>query len=243
MDGTLGTNNTGQMVEEWHLYYPLTEAEIFTRVLERPDGLYFTHDYSIENQITEDSDMYGVKDYAAVAAWAGEKPIAVICVDNLLTNHPIGDEELEALRLFAGYAGLAIENAHLNQALQSELAQRQMFIDELESKNAELERFTYTVSHDLKSPLVTITGFIGYLEKDTLSGDQERVRGTIRRITTAAQKMQSLLNDLLEVGRDDESCTVPVDIADALMEGRTDEAACAWCVDRRCQSTQTFDLR
>ena len=201
MDGTLGTDDSGQIVEEWDLCYPLSEAEIFTRVLERPDGLYFTHNYYTENEIPEDSDMYGVKDYAAVAAWAGEKPIAVICVDNLLTNRPIGEEELEALRLFAGYAGLAIENARLNQALQSELAQRQTFINELESKNAELERFTYTVSHDLKSPLVTITGFVGYLEKDALSGNQERVRSTVRRITTAAQKMQSLLNDLLELSR------------------------------------------
>lgn len=201
MDGTLGTDNSGQIIEEWDLRYALSETEIFIRVLERPDGLYLTHNYSIENEITEESDMYGVKDYAAVAAWAGEKPIAVICVDNLPTNRPIGDEELEALRLFAGYAGLAIENARLNQALQRELAQRQTLINELESKNAELERFTYTVSHDLKSPLVTITGFVGYLEKDALSGNQERVKSTVRRITTAAQKMQSLLNDLLELSR------------------------------------------
>ena len=201
MDGTLGTDNSGQIVDEWDLYYPLTDVEIFTRVLERPDGLYFTHDYSIENDITEDSDMYGVKDYAAVAAWAGQKPVAVICVDNLITNRSIGDEELEALRLFAGYAGLAIENARLNHALQDELAQRQTFISELESKNTELERFTYTVSHDLKSPLVTITGFLGFLEKDALSGDQAKVKSTVSRINTAAQKMQSLLNDLLELSR------------------------------------------
>jgi signal transduction histidine kinase len=201
MDGTLGTDSSGQIVEEWDLRYPLSEAEIFIRVLERPDGLYFTHNYSIENEITEQSDMYEVKDYAAVAAWAGEKPVAVICVDNLPTDRPIEDEELEALRLFAGYAGLAIENARLNQALQSELTQRQTFINELESKNAELERFTYTVSHDLKSPLVTITGFVGYLEKDALAGNQERIRSTVQRITTAAQKMQSLLNDLLELSR------------------------------------------
>jgi PAS domain S-box-containing protein len=201
MDGTLGTDNQGQMLDEWHLWYPLSEILIFSRLLEQPDGLYFSQNYDVENDIGEDSDMYGVKDYAAVAAWAGNKPIAVICVDNLVTRRRIGNEELEALRLFGGYAGLAIQNARLNTALQNELLQRQTFINELESKNAELERFTYTVSHDLKSPLVTITGFLGYLERDALSGDQQKIKGTIERITLAARKMQSLLNDLLELSR------------------------------------------
>jgi PAS domain S-box-containing protein len=201
MDGALGTDNQGQMLQEWHLWYPLSEIAIFSRLLEQPDGVYLSHNYDVENDIEEDSDMYGVKDYAAVAAWAGNKPIAVICVDNLITRRPIGNEELEALRLFGGYAGLAIQNARLNNALQNELLQRQTFINELESKNAELERFTYTVSHDLKSPLVTITGFLGYLEKDALSGDHQKIKSTIERITQAARKMQSLLNDLLELSR------------------------------------------
>lgn len=201
MDGTLGTDNEGHIVDEWHLWYPLAEIAIFLHLLEQPDGFYFTHNYDVENEIGEESEMYGVKDYAAVAAWSGDKPIAVICVDNLMTQRPIGNEEVEALRLFGGYAGLAIQNARLNSALQNELAQRQTFINELESKNAELERFTYTVSHDLKSPLVTITGFLGYLEKDALSGDHEKIKGTVKRITLAARKMQSLLHHLLELSR------------------------------------------
>jgi signal transduction histidine kinase len=39
---------------------------------------------------------------------------------------------------------------------------------ELQERNDELARFTYTASHDLKSPLVTIKAFLGYLEQDTL---------------------------------------------------------------------------
>ena len=37
-----------------------------------------------------------------------------------------------------------------------------------------MERFTYTVSHDLKTPLVTIKGFVGMLHRDVAKGDAER---------------------------------------------------------------------
>jgi PAS domain S-box-containing protein len=79
--------------------------------------------------------------------------------------------------------------------------ERETLITELEAKNAELERYTYTVSHDLKSPLVTIRGFLGYLEKDALAGNTQRVKDDIKRIENATQKMQTLLNDLLELSR------------------------------------------
>jgi signal transduction histidine kinase len=79
--------------------------------------------------------------------------------------------------------------------------ERERFIVELERKNSELERFTYTVSHDLKAPLVTIRGFLGLLEKDVLSANPERIKTDIERITDSTDKMQTLLNDLLELSR------------------------------------------
>ena len=79
--------------------------------------------------------------------------------------------------------------------------EREALIQELESKNAELERFTYTVSHDLKSPLITIRGFLGFLEKDARDRNVERLNADISRIIEATEKMQRLLNDLLELSR------------------------------------------
>jgi PAS domain S-box-containing protein len=79
--------------------------------------------------------------------------------------------------------------------------ERERLIAELEAKNAELERFTYTVSHDLKSPLITIGGFVGFLQKDLQNNNVGQAQNDIVHITTALTKMEQLLNDLLELSR------------------------------------------
>jgi PAS domain S-box-containing protein len=73
--------------------------------------------------------------------------------------------------------------------------------EELRRKNEELQRFTYTVSHDLKSPLITIKGFAGALMQDAAAGRFDRLQEDLKRITSATDKMAALLNDLLELSR------------------------------------------
>ncbi len=79
--------------------------------------------------------------------------------------------------------------------------EREKLIHELETKNAELERFTYTVSHDLKSPIVTIQGFIGILTQDIKSGKYDQLKKYTDFISDAAKQMEHLLKDLLELSR------------------------------------------
>ncbi len=93
---------------------------------------------------------------------------------------------------------VVIDDLTVQQAVHAE---REKLIEELESRNGELERFTYTVSHDLKSPLITIRGFLGYLEAHALRGDVERFRADLARITDATARMQRLLDELLQLSR------------------------------------------
>lgn len=79
--------------------------------------------------------------------------------------------------------------------------ERERLIHELADKNTELEQFTYTVSHDLKAPIITIKGFLGFLGEDIRSGNRERADKDIVRITEAVDKMHRLLNELLELSR------------------------------------------
>ena len=86
-------------------------------------------------------------------------------------------------------------------AIINDITDRKRIDQELRAKNDELEQFIYMISHDLKSPLVTIKTFLSYLEQDIHKSDRKRVVEDIGFMATATEKMGVLLDDLLEFSR------------------------------------------
>ncbi|MCX5685067.1 MAG: PAS domain-containing sensor histidine kinase [Planctomycetota bacterium] len=93
------------------------------------------------------------------------------------------------------------ELAAVNEELATANEELATTNEELAVTNEELTRFTYTVSHDLKSPLVTIKTFLGYLEADLCGQDAARREKDLAYIRTATDKMSHLLDELLELSR------------------------------------------
>jgi signal transduction histidine kinase len=104
------------------------------------------------------------------------------------------NEEIEILRALGAFADLALDRAEL-------FSRERSAREAAERANNELETFVYSVSHDLKSPLVSLLGFLDYLKSDvegSLSTDGEFF---LRRISASAMYMQALIQDLLELSR------------------------------------------
>lgn len=106
---------------------------------------------------------------------------------------PLFDEEGE-------FAGAVFALTDITERIESERV-RESLIRSLEATNTELKQFTYTVSHDLKSPLITIKGFLGILSEDIQNQDKSAVEEDLSIIGSAADGMKQLLDDLLELSR------------------------------------------
>ena len=84
---------------------------------------------------------------------------------------------------------------------------------EVEARHAEMERFTYAISHDLKSPLVTIRGYLGFVRDQAKAGETERMMRDIQRIDAAATRMAQMLDELLELSRVGRITNKPTEIS------------------------------
>jgi signal transduction histidine kinase len=112
---------------------------------------------------------------------------------------------LQRMQLYRQARDQALHEVHERELAESALRENEkkleVLLAELAAKNEELETFVFTVSHDLKTPVVTIEGFVGAFREDfgdRLPADGEQY---LNYISDAAQKIGFLINELLELSR------------------------------------------
>ncbi len=106
------------------------------------------------------------------------RPVAILETGNDITARKLWEEEI--------------------QALNQELAKRS---SALEASNKELEAFAYSISHDLRAPLRHTAGFAELLRKSAAASLSEKSQRYLTMILEAANRMGSLIDDLLAFSR------------------------------------------
>lgn len=164
---------------------------------------------------------------AIVGALMLEVAVLVQFIDRI---DPVTFYQTLALMLTFAIAG-AMFSSVANRARRKEFWLRgrlESAIAELTSVNKELQNFTYSVSHDLKAPLRSMSGFSQIL----LSGHTERLddegRDYLGRVAASAKRMSQLIDDLLayaKVDRTDQSpSTVELsELVDSILADRASD--------------------
>ena len=110
------------------------------------------------------------------------------------------------------------------EELQSKVEELEEITERLEMANAELEAFTFSVSHDLRAPLRAMEGFAEALEEDFGEHLPPEAKRYLERITLSARKMDKLIEDLLRYSRiSKQEITLGIVDLDRVVEGVLDQ--------------------
>lgn len=113
---------------------------------------------------------------------------------------PIVDEDARLVG-FSKVTRDITDRKKLMDELQRHADELEVQIAERERANAELEAFSYSVSHDLRAPLRAIEGFASALREDYGRKLEPAADEYLQQIIKASTRMNRLVRDLLEYGR------------------------------------------
>ena len=113
--------------------------------------------------------------------------------------------QIKALEILVGTAASALEAASLltqlrglNRDLEQRVRER---TQELQSANADLESFSYSVSHDLRAPLRAVDGFCQMFIEEFGEGVPEEGRRILEKVRAGTVRMNQLIDGLLRLAR------------------------------------------
>ncbi|MEN8263919.1 MAG: ATP-binding protein [Nitrospirota bacterium] len=108
----------------------------------------------------------------------------------LFTGETLGTKVMDSSGETIGFIGII-----------RDITKRKQAIEEVARSNADLEQFAYIASHDLKSPLLSISGFANLLEKNYKDKLDRKANEYIGFIVNSIDRMENLINALLTYSR------------------------------------------
>lgn len=131
--------------------------------------------------------------------------IGVIYLANDLVGSVFDTSQVEITKLLIAQAAIALDNARLIEHIKKMNGELEIRVNERTSElitsNNELEAFSYSVAHDLRTPLRSIDGFSTILLETASDKLNEEHRSYLMRMHNSVVRMGSLIDDLLTLSR------------------------------------------
>lgn len=189
---TWSKNALKQCTAEKIAHYPLEKAGVWANCVRFKKPVIHNDYQNLTKKQGYPEGHFPVMRHMSVPVFDGEKIVAVAGVGN--KNNSYEESDSRQLTLFMNSLWRIIKQKRAEDALKRSN-------QELIHKSTEMEEFIYTISHDLKSPLISVLGFINLINAEFEKNLPEDLIYYISRIEKNIDQMGNIITDVLEYSK------------------------------------------
>ncbi|MEP9411340.1 MAG: PAS domain-containing protein [Candidatus Brocadia sp.] len=154
--------------------------------------------------------MINANEFVCVPLVVKDEAIGVICADNVYSNKPITEDQVELLSIFANRAALAIANAEAYKKLEEKIQQLRETQERLirSERLAVIGNMAAYIAHEIRNPLVTVGGFARAILRDPTNNSQ--TRQNIEIIVEEVSRLERILANIMDFSKPVEQAPVKV---------------------------------
>jgi signal transduction histidine kinase len=131
----------------------------------------------------------------------GERVVGVLNVNRINHTEPFGEHHLDVLRVFAEHIAAVIDRAEVLERMGRRARELEADNEKLAELNRLKDVFLGTASHELKTPLTSVIAYAELLDDHEGRLSREQGREFVGRLRAEAQRLLSLIEDILDLSR------------------------------------------
>ncbi len=191
--------------------YSLTdEKEIIVSCIKTKKPILERDAFRNPNSNKKFVSMINANEFVCVPLVVKDEAIGVICADNVYSNKPITEDQVELLSIFANRAALAIANADAYKKLEEKIQQLKETQERLirSERLAVIGNMAAYIAHEIRNPLVTVGGFARAILREPTNNNQ--IKRNVEIIVEEVGRLERILANIMDFSKPVEQAPVKV---------------------------------